>query len=557
MPSFPKNSLSVPNEIERVKQHFADKLDFPCYVVGNGPSATEVLLSADEIENSVIFRANWFFLEEMKNYGSRVDGFFWSVENKGLRENVDKQQRLDRYTINAFFQPFHPSDKKDCAVTNDALSRLPSFDHWAIIATDPTLARFMMGRPLPTQGMQMIAVAAILGFKTINVSGIDLYNDIAKRYAWSVPDEIKRHLREKDFSGGYEASHSLDLDLHFLRAIREHYQFDLVGLSDMAIMAPFIDRSEVKVSAPVTPYVQRQEDIYVTLADGRYVLGAMALARSLAKVTDIPLLVLHTDPYVPRALSHLSNVQTRRVEPISNPHGHGQARFASVFTKLRVFELLEYRRITFIDSDAIVLKNIDDLFGRDGFFVAPDWGMELTDQFNSGLISFSPSEELLSRIHASIAHTGSYDGGDQGFLNEVFRADIKWLPPEYNTLKRLPVNHPTAININDVKVLHFVGDNPWDMHQMKTEFTPLEAIWASFLEKDDWQHLFWMNKRFISKRWNRQKSQPQPQKRKQVETLRKTLLPQRVHSPARMIYRTLPRFVAKPIYRIARDLRVI
>ncbi|MCZ4093040.1 alpha-2,3-sialyltransferase [Sinorhizobium psoraleae] len=204
--SFPKNSLSVPSEIERIKRHFEGRLHQDCYIVGNGPSSAEVRLSEEQVANSVIFRANWFFLEKEKFYGDRVDGFFWSVDNAGLRDNLKEIQRLDQYKIDAFFQPFQASDLREKVVTASAAHLMPNFDHWAVIASNPTLARFMMGRPLPTQGMQMIAVAAILGFKKIHISGIDLYADMAQRYAWDVPDTVRAHLQEKDIAAGYEKS---------------------------------------------------------------------------------------------------------------------------------------------------------------------------------------------------------------------------------------------------------------------------------------------------------------------------------------------------------------
>jgi hypothetical protein len=501
--SFPKNSLSVPNEIERIQRHFEGRLHQDCYIVGNGPSSAEVRLSEEQAANSVIFRANWFFLETEKFYGDRVDGFFWSVDNAGLRDNLKEIQKLDQYKIEAFFQPFQASDLREKVVTSSAAALMPNFDHWAVIASNPTLARFMMGRPLPTQGMQMIAVAAILGFKRIHISGIDLYADMAQRYAWDVPDTVRAHLQEKDIAAGYEKKHSLDLDLHFLRAIRAQYEFDLVGLSRMEIMAPHLDRTETRRSEPKPEGTGRKGNVYVTMADGRYAIGAMALARSLAAVSDTPLLVLHTDPYTPRLLRHLPNVSTLKVEPINNPHSHGQSRFAGTFTKLRVFDLLDYDRITFVDADCVVLKSIDDLFERDGFWAAPDWGTVLHIAFNSGVFSFSPSEDLKNQVFSAIPHSHSSDGGDQGFLNVVFASDVQWLPVEYNTLKRLPVNHPNLVNINDVKVLHFVGENPWDTYQNKPEFAHLENIWASFMEKEDWRHAFWMNKSFISKRWGK------------------------------------------------------
>ncbi|MDW9551603.1 alpha-2,3-sialyltransferase [Sinorhizobium meliloti] len=501
--SFPKNSLSVPNEIERIKRHFEGRTDQDCYIVGNGPSSAEVRLSDEQLANSVIFRANWFFLETEKFYGNRVDGFFWSVDNAGLRDNLKEIQRLDEYKIDAFFQPFQASDLREKLVTTSTTHLMPNFDHWAVIASNPTLARFMMGRPLPTQGMQMIAVAAILGFKKIHISGIDLYADMAQRYAWNVPDTVRQHLQDKDVSAGYEQKHSLDLDLHFLRAIRDQYEFELIGLSRMEIMAPHLDRTETRRAEPKPEQTDNKGTIYVTLADGRYAIGAMALARSIAAVSDVPLLVLHTDPYTPRLLRHLPNVSTLKIDPIDNPHSHGQSRFAGTFTKLRVFELLNYERITFVDADCVMLKSIDDLFDREGFWAAPDWGTTLDIAFNSGVFSFTPSEELRNRVFSAIPHSHSSDGGDQGFLNVVFASDVQWLPIEYNMLKRLPVNHPNLVNINDVKVLHFVGENPWDTYQNKPEFAHLENIWSSFMEKEDWRHAFWMNKSFISKRWGK------------------------------------------------------
>lgn len=558
MPAFPKNTLSVHQEIERIRNHLGDKLSRPCLIVGNGPSCSEVQLTPEEIGNFIIFRANWFFLEEEKRFGTRVDGFFWSVDNTGLRDRIQEVQRLDQYRIDAFFQPFQPSDSRDIAVTASAASFSPNFDHWAVIASDPTLARFMMGRPLPTQGMQMIAFAAIIGFKEIHLAGIDLYQDTARRYAWNVPDEVKVHLKEKDYQGGYEEKHSIDLDLHFLRAILHQYDVNLVGLSEMAVLAPFLTRSERRCSSSVKreePSAPKQ--IYVTLADGRYVLGCMALARSLARLTDIPLLVLHTDPYTPRALRHLPNVLTRQIDPIDNPHAHGQERFSGTFSKLRVFELLEYERVTFIDADCVVLQDIDHLFEANGFLAAPDWGIEIKSQFNSGLFCFSPTVELRDEIFSAISESESDDGGDQGFLNSVLRSSVKILPPEYNTLKRLPVYHPNLININDVKVLHFTGDKPWDYQSMQSQYISLEKIWIEFMEKTDWQHAFWIGKAFTASNW------PKP-KRKPTKEEKERKFQERLNSYGpvrRALVRwgdiLLPASITKPIDRLMKRIGVL
>lgn len=550
MASFPRNHLSLQDHLHSIKSFFGDRLNLPCYIVGNGPSCVDARLSDDEISNSVIFRANWFFLEEEKRYGNRVDGFFWSVSNKGLKEALVKNQTEGSYDIRAFFQPFKYSESRDRLV--DVATELePSFDHWAVIATNPALARFMMGRPLPTQGMQMIAFAAVLGFKKIHISGIDLYESAASRYAWQVPDHVRTHLKDKDVSVGYEADHDLEVDLHFLRTIRAEYDIELIGISDLKTLAPFLDRFEPRASIAhpsTSPHVGGRS--YVTLADGRYTIGAMALARSLAKVTDVPLLVLHSDPHVPRTLAHLPNVTTKLVKKITNHHNPKQGRFAETLTKLRIFDLLEYDRITFIDADCIVMKNIDDLFDRDGFYAAPDWGMDITSDFNSGLLAFTPTAELRNRIFSSLFDHQSSDGGDQGFLNSLLGGEVKRLPPEYNMLKRLPVHHPNLVDLADAKVLHFVGDKPWDIHQRKAEFVALEKLWLSYLEKEDFQHEFWMNKKFIAKRWEKQVTVSKVP----VQTIKKEGFQKRLDSygPGRRTVamigdKILPASLAKPI----------
>lgn len=286
----------------------------------------------------------------------------------------------------------------------------------------------------------------------------------------------------------------------------------------------------------------------------------MALARSLAKITDVPLLVLHSDPHVPRTLAHLPNVRTKQVKKISNHHNPKQSRFTETLTKLRIFELLEYERVTFIDADCIVLKDIDDLFERDGIWAAPDWGIEINADFNSGLLSFSPSAELRNRVYSSLFDHHSSDGGDQGFLNSMLGEEVKRLPPEYNMLKRLPVYHPNLVDLEDAKVLHFVGDKPWDINQRKREFIAMEKLWLSYLEKEDFRHEFWLNKTFISTHWDKQtsaKSEKRPMKQK--NGFQKRL---QSYDPVRRTIavigdKILPASIAKPLDRFLKKLGVL
>ena len=508
--SFPRNYTAINDEIARIRELFSGRLDEPCFIIGNGPSsATPETVPAD-FPSAVVFRMNWFFLEDRPIYGHRVDGVFSSIQNDGLLQRLGEIQENGPYEIGAFFQPFLKTQDGDQVDQNRLL--MPSFDHWAIIASNPTLARFMMGRPLPTQGMQVIAFAAAIGFRDLRISGIDLYAETARRYAWDVPGDVRRHLKTKDVAPGYESKHSLDLDLMFLRAVRANFDFRMRGISKMELLAPFFDKSETKigVSKDVSPAdnvkAAKGKFAYATLVDGDYIIGACALARSLASSTDVPLVAMYHDPGIGRVLSRLPNVIPRKIEPLSNPHAHGQRRFSGTYSKLRVFDLLEYDRVVFIDADCVVTKPVDDLFTTDGFCAAPNWGNEITPHFNSGVFAFSPSPQLQERVYSGITVHPSYDGGDQGFLNALFSEEWRPLPPEYNTLKRLLVRHPNLVNLSDVKILHFVGRKPWDLEADQGEYDFLAPIWLKFLQPADWETLFWLAREKLGARAGRRTS---------------------------------------------------
>ena len=78
-------------------------------------------------------------------------------------------------------------------------------------------------------------------------------------------------------------------------------------------------------------------------------------------------------------------------------------------------------------------------------------------------------------------HTRSNDGGDQGFLNEVF-GDWTRLPQEYNTTKRLFSHHPALYVDADVKVLHYVGVKPWEPSEADGRYEELDQEWLGQLE---------------------------------------------------------------------------
>ncbi|HSO39064.1 MAG TPA: glycosyltransferase family 8 protein [Labilithrix sp.] len=225
-----------------------------------------------------------------------------------------------------------------------------------------------------------------------------------------------------------------------------------------------------------------------TLCNGDgYLPGVEVLGKSLeASGTQKTKVVLVTADISAAARERLARQgwQLRDIEPIANPAADRLLfpRFASVFAKLRAWELVEFERVVLLDADTLVLQNVDDLFERRTFAAGPDFF--LPDHFNSGVMVLEPSADTFGRMIEALAVAGTYDGGDQGFLN-TFYADWYAMPVEH----RLPVGynmahfiyqflrgHPTlkATLERDAKIIHYMVQKPW---QAKTTLTGGSAAW--------------------------------------------------------------------------------
>jgi len=491
--------------------HFEDMTHRPLVIIGNGPSASFPRYDALP-EDPVIFRMNWFFLESHYLYGRRADAYFWSVYNKKLHQQLFETLQEGTYDVNAFFAPFKvPEDGPDVFhVYGRSFS--PQFDHWALISRNPRLARFMMSRPLPTQGFQALACALELGFTDITLIGLDLYDKDRPRYGYTIPETVREGLADKDVAAGYENNHELAHDLAFLSAIRTEYPDARIrAVNCHPLMDPALNEAlhiedgpaaeesgaedkpcqrtiqrwfEPKSPVPGGWYkeIEGRRCAYVTLCTGDFHWGVSALANSLRAVSDVPLIVV-TDKATEISRFAGLDVPIVTVEGISNPSDK-MARFRDTYTKLSVFAFEQWDRLVFLDADTIVMQNIDDLFLKDGFCAAPDIGMGLNvSTFNSGVFKFDPSIELFDRMIARIGEIESYDGGDQGFLN-IFFADWSSLDPAYNSLRRVYDHMPSLFDLNAIKVLHFVGPKPWHaMERRNNAYKFLDDLWFSQLSR--------------------------------------------------------------------------
>ncbi|KAM3458281.1 hypothetical protein MY3296_000487 [Beauveria thailandica] len=99
-----------------------------------------------------------------------------------------------------------------------------------------------------------------------------------------------------------------------------------------------------------------------------YLAGVLTLNHSLRQVRSAyPLLALYTDSFPAAGLAALAarGIPAQRVDRLAPSAGSrdfsADPRFADTFTKLATFSLTEYERIVQLDSDMLVLRNMDEL----------------------------------------------------------------------------------------------------------------------------------------------------------------------------------------------------
>ena len=111
------------------------------------------------------------------------------------------------------------------------------------------------------------------------------------------------------------------------------------------------------------------------------------------------------------------------------------------YTKLHVWNLVEYEKVVYIDADTLIMSNIDELFRRPPFAAAPD--VFPPDKFNAGVMVVKPSKDTFQDMVARIPTTESYDGGDTGFLNVYFAG---WYSS--GAAHRLPFGYAIVLDVS-------------------------------------------------------------------------------------------------------------
>ncbi|KAF8006602.1 hypothetical protein BT93_K0797 [Corymbia citriodora subsp. variegata] len=242
---------------------------------------------------------------------------------------------------------------------------------------------------------------------------------------------------------------------------------------------------------------------YVTFlaGNGDYVKGVAGLAKGLRKTKAAYPLVVAVLPDVPEEHRQILESQgciVREIEPVYPPANHTQfamAYYVINYSKLRIWEFVEYSKLIYLDGDIQVYENIDHLFDlQDGYFYAvmdcfcektwshtpqykigycqqsPDkvnWPAEMGERpapyFNAGMFVYEPSIATYQDLLETVKTTPPTPFAEQDFLNMYFRNVYKPIPLVYNLVLAMLWRHPENVELEKAKVVHYcaAGSKPW------------------------------------------------------------------------------------------------
>jgi hypothetical protein len=206
--------------------------------------------------------------------------------------------------------------------------------------------------------------------------------------------------------------------------------------------------------------------------------------------TKIDVVVQVTPNIFPDVIEALSLFKVHIVDitAIKNPNPKVKLRhLTDNFTKMRAWQLADYKKIVYSDIDFLYVRNSDDLCelpaavyaGRNWNTSAGDWPDP--DFFNAGFMVIDPSTETYCQLYQKSAHTKTKSGGDQQFQNEFWAGrwtELDWDLDGMNANAYYKANdhwHPEA-----VRSFHFTRKTNPCNHRNVAE---IHALWED-LEKN-------------------------------------------------------------------------
>ncbi|XP_010446624.1 PREDICTED: galactinol synthase 6 isoform X2 [Camelina sativa] len=249
---------------------------------------------------------------------------------------------------------------------------------------------------------------------------------------------------------------------------------------------------EKKIGADVTVIPEDGKRAYVTFLAGNkdYWMGVVGLAKGLRKVKSAYPLVVAILPDVPEEHRQILVAQgciIREIEPVyppENKEGYSMAYYVINYSKLRIWEFVEYEKMIYLDGDIQVFRNIDHLFDtpRGYLYAVKDCFCEVSwtksPQYKIGYCQQSP-EKVTWPVESLGAPPPAYFNAGMLIFepNLVTYEDLlrvvqlttptlfaeQPIPSTYNLILAMLWRHPEHVDLDQISVVHYCanGSKPW------------------------------------------------------------------------------------------------
>jgi len=193
------------------------------------------------------------------------------------------------------------------------------------------------------------------------------------------------------------------------------------------------------------------------------------LLKRLGVPDAVDVVVLHL-PLSARVLTVMRDmgIVTRQVTAPKSLHS---SNYRDCLLKLRIFELTDYDRVVYMETDAIPLRRLDSLltFPFDEPVAAPVAHWLPQPFWNSFLLVVKPSDDLAARVSRHFESAAANKHYDMDIVNAEFAGEIRtllqefaWLDSEWEDRRLASVfSDPDAAG-TDVSLVQFTAlGKPW------------------------------------------------------------------------------------------------
>ena len=227
---------------------------------------------------------------------------------------------------------------------------------------------------------------------------------------------------------------------------------------------------------------------FISASTASYTRGAVVLARTLRRVTNLDMLLMVLEGRIPsrdRAALRHEGWMLCAVPVIANPPAADENRFtrARIYSKLAAWNLTEYEAVLLLDLDTLVLRDPSDAFtsvlprmrarnqtlgasidhpmpgGLCGSYWAPGH-----PTFNAGVLLIVPSTDAFERLRDGVSTVPhNTNAAEQSYLNVVYPEGAFYsLAFAYNGNAVSITCEPDLWRSTDIKIIHFTVQKPWE-----------------------------------------------------------------------------------------------